>query len=846
MDCIRDGDNEPPEVTIEYPPDGATFTEPDITVTGVMTDNVGIVSIGSHHEWEGGEEWTSGTVDPPVTYYPFEWDFELREGWNKITITGVDPTRNEGEDSVTVTYVTEDTIPPTTTKIVGEPKYGETALYVTSHTPITLMAQDNESGVNYTLYRIWYNASWTDWLKYTESFTLEGEGPHYIEFYSVDTAGNIEEVHNQTHIVDDTPPYTYPYKYPLWAWYIPDKWALICASDDDEDGRFISNALQAYYALKNHGYDDEHIILILCHNTQNIVHLDDLKVNILFGPDGKKGTRDDPIIDYDIPLSWPLNVFGMKASLALGMWELSQKVKENDEVLIYLRNHGSLDAQHWTYFCFEDGSRVREDVFAKWLDMIKCHKLVFVGDFCHSGCFIDESHSSAPDRINGMNKPKRILISACDCGTGNSFSFMDEPPKPPLPGDFCGSFFGYPFWKALNAGKSYKDAFENAKAFIPPTYAKSVDEMQHPQMGDRNGNADWNSPTDWENVLPGYGWIDFHPWESGGISYGKPTVNISDEDEVAPKGEDNRRGEPVGVKATYYRIWHNGEWTSWQEFTENITFEDEGKYYVEWYSEDYLGNREDVTNHTIYVDASPPSITPTPSYPPDGGETDNVPTFNWSASEDPSDVSYTLQVATDESFVNIVFQEENISCPHYTMSSGDALGKGTYYWRVRATDGLGHSGDWSTSWSFTVVRENSPPEKPSRPSGPNRVEVGVEYNLSTVISDVDEDEMIVWFDWGDGTYDLAFGYYKSGDTVTMSHSWEEKGTYSVRVKTVDIHGAESEWSDPLPIIVPYSMNVSIEEPEQDYLYIFGKKIIPLRGTHHTHGSGMNLQWGDIQ
>lgn len=94
-------DTEPPEVTIEYPTNGSIFTEPNITVTGYMTDNVGIVSIGSYHQWEDGEEWTSGTIEP-TTYYRFEWDFTLHPGENIITISGSDAARNEGEDTIFV------------------------------------------------------------------------------------------------------------------------------------------------------------------------------------------------------------------------------------------------------------------------------------------------------------------------------------------------------------------------------------------------------------------------------------------------------------------------------------------------------------------------------------------------------------------------------------------------------------------------------------------------------------------------------------------------------------------------------------------------------------------------
>ncbi|MBC7128620.1 MAG: tandem-95 repeat protein [Thermoplasmatales archaeon] len=102
-----------------------------------------------------------------------------------------------------------DLIPPLTTLTFGTPHYYDgTYHWITSATQITLTATDGESGVKATYYRIWYDGSWSDWTTYTESFTLADECLHYIEYYSEDKAGTIEDVHNQTVYVDNTPPET--------------------------------------------------------------------------------------------------------------------------------------------------------------------------------------------------------------------------------------------------------------------------------------------------------------------------------------------------------------------------------------------------------------------------------------------------------------------------------------------------------------------------------------------------------------------------------------------------------------------------------------------------------------
>jgi len=111
------------------------------------------------------------------------------------------------EPDSTITIVSSfDANPPITNKTIKEPKYGENNEWVTSSTEFNLTATDDFSGVDKTYYKVWFNEQWTLFSEYISNFTLIGEGKHYIEYYSIDKAGNIEETHNQTHYVDDTPP----------------------------------------------------------------------------------------------------------------------------------------------------------------------------------------------------------------------------------------------------------------------------------------------------------------------------------------------------------------------------------------------------------------------------------------------------------------------------------------------------------------------------------------------------------------------------------------------------------------------------------------------------------------
>ncbi|RLB76931.1 MAG: hypothetical protein DRH15_11955, partial [Deltaproteobacteria bacterium] len=100
-----------------------------------------------------------------------------------------------------------DTSPPMTAIYFSSPYFYNGNHWVTNLTLLYFNATDDLSGVNSTWYRIWHNG-WSSWTEYTAPFNINGNGLHYIEYYSIDNADNIENVHNTTVYVDNTPPTT--------------------------------------------------------------------------------------------------------------------------------------------------------------------------------------------------------------------------------------------------------------------------------------------------------------------------------------------------------------------------------------------------------------------------------------------------------------------------------------------------------------------------------------------------------------------------------------------------------------------------------------------------------------
>ena len=99
--------------------------------------------------------------------------------------------------------------------------------------------------------------------------------------------------------------------------------------------------------------------------------------------------------------------------------------------------------------------------------------------------------------------------------------------------------------------------------------------------------------------------------------------------------------------------------------------------------------------------------------------------------------------------------------------------------------------------------DDTPPDKPNI-NGPTSGKPGEQYWFTAVTSDPDGHNIKYGFDWnGDGTVDeWTQDYYESGETVEVSHSWNKRGTYDVKVKAKDVYELEGEWSDPHTITIP--------------------------------------------
>ena len=122
----------------------------------------------------------------------------------------------------------------------------------------------------------------------------------------------------------------------------------------------------------------------------------------------------------------------------------------------------------------------------------------------------------------------------------------------------------------------------------------------------------------------------------------------------------------------------------------------------------------------------------------------------------------------------------------------------TYSIQLFVTD---DEGEFAEDQTTAQIYEQFPPLTP-KITGETNGKIGEEYlYIINEAVDPEEDDIWVYWDWGDGTFTDWDGPYFSGLQVSETHIWDEKGSYIIKAKLRDEHGAESDWGT-LDISIP--------------------------------------------
>jgi len=235
-------------------------------------------------------------------------------------------------------------------------------------------------------------------------------------------------------------------------------------------------------------------------------------------------------------------------------------------------------------------------------------------------------------------------------------------------------------------------------------------------------------------------------------------------------------------------------------------------------------------------EGAPPYV---PSNPDPANESTNIhitTNLSWTGGDPDDDpVKYDIYFGTDPNPPNV---ETNYTDTTYNPSR---LTYNTqYYWRIDAWDDYNYS-TTGPIWTFTTTSSNNPPNKPSRPSGPTNGRTFTSYTYSSSTTDPDGDELYYMFDWDDGRLPEWIGPIDSGQDIIVTHTWTAQGTYNIKVRAMDEHGSESEWSDPLSISMPKNKAVAKNKAKGVFqadlgLGNEGDAKISLNGQYRTFGS----------
>ena len=197
----------------------------------------------------------------------------------------------------------------------------------------------------------------------------------------------------------------------------------------------------------------------------------------------------------------------------------------------------------------------------------------------------------------------------------------------------------------------------------------------------------------------------------------------------------------------------------------------------------------------------PPNPPSNPTPPNEATDVDINANLSWTCTDPNGDpLTYDVFFSTTTPPIQVIHNQSTTTYDPRTMNTNT-----TYYWQIKAWDDT----DLSTEgpiWRFTTGQDtNNPPQKPEI-TGTTKGKPGIDYTYTFTSLDPDEDELYYVIDWNDGQTD-TIGPYQSGETASITHKWNEQGTYIIQAKTRDIHNAESTWST-LEVTMPKTTQIN--------------------------------------
>ncbi len=177
----------------------------------------------------------------------------------------------------------------------------------------------------------------------------------------------------------------------------------------------------------------------------------------------------------------------------------------------------------------------------------------------------------------------------------------------------------------------------------------------------------------------------------------------------------------------------------------------------------------------------------------------------------PGDYYFVAKAQVDQIYKNVLRPDVYLTNPYLRLIKERT--NDSYHEILEGTDGteeiIGQTWWYSPILHVRVLPENEAPNAPDKPTGPATGKPGTTYNYRTTTMDPEGDQVYYMWDWGDGNISEWLGPFNSGSVGSAQKSYTTKGNYLIKVKAKDVWGAESNWSEPLPITMPKDTAYSV-------------------------------------
>ncbi|MFX1525369.1 MAG: C13 family peptidase [Promethearchaeota archaeon] len=244
-------------------------------------------------------------------------------------------------------------------------------------------------------------------------------------------------------------------------------------SNIDKDG-FPAQALQVYWVLRNNGYSDDNVFLMLYHKNDPTIDI--------YAGDSITNDLTGAVVDVE---NDDVNASRFKQELDISIpGSFASDIQSNDELIIFITDHGSnkvISGGNATFHFEADNSYITESEFFNLVKKINCARMLINIDMCFSGNFLNEDTNIGS---SWYNIPNSILVTS----TTDLLSWYWRDNN--NPDGYAGSWFFHQFWEQINQSQPIGDAFDFAKNFVPIGQIKSINDIQTPLIQDNIGVKD--------------------------------------------------------------------------------------------------------------------------------------------------------------------------------------------------------------------------------------------------------------------------------------------------------------------------------------------------------------------